>query len=99
MASKTMVTFSHFNRGSSLIIVFRPPGDRRDFMRACYSVQNHGDGTGTIVLDWYEISDGGDYCCSDVFMRVEIVTARQVVALLNKQLPGLVGSAPTEVDW
>lgn len=68
---------------------------RGDFMRACYAVQNHGDGTGTIVLDWYETSVGRDYGSSDEFMRVEIGTARKIVALLNSQLPGRV-SAQTE---
>ncbi len=43
-----------------------------DFMRACYAVCNHGDGTGTIVLDWYETSDGHDYGTSEEFMRAEI---------------------------
>ena len=70
-----------------------------DFMRACYAVWNHGDGTGTIVLDWYETSDGRDYCTSEEFMRAEIETARQLVSLLNSQLPGRVLSAPTEHDW
>jgi hypothetical protein len=70
-----------------------------DFMRASYSVHNHGDGTGTVVLDWYEMSEGCDFGTFVEFMRAEIETARQVVALLNKQLPGRAGSAPTEVDW
>jgi hypothetical protein len=69
------------------------------FERACYAVRNHGDGTGTVVLDWYEMSDGRDYCASDEFMRAEIDTARQVVEVLNRQLSGRVLSAPTEIDW
>jgi hypothetical protein len=69
-----------------------------DFMRACYAVWNHGDGTGTVVLDWYQTSDGHDYCTSDEFMRVEIEVARKVVSILNSQLPGRV-SAQTEYDW
>jgi hypothetical protein len=72
---------------------------RGTFERACYAVLDHGDGTGTVVLDWYEMSDGRDYFGSDEFMRAEIGTARQVVALLNEQLPARVLSAPTERDW
>jgi len=70
-----------------------------DFMRACYAVHNHGDGTATIVLDWYEMSDGRDFCTYEEFMRVEIEAARKVVSILNNQLPGRVSSAPTEHDW
>jgi hypothetical protein len=69
------------------------------FERSCYSVCAHGDGTGTIALDWYETSDGHDFCNSQYFMRAEIETARAVVELLNRQLPGRVMSAPTEIDW
>lgn len=69
------------------------------FERACYSVCVHGDGTGTIALDWYEVSDGRDFFHSDHFMRAEIETARAVVELLNTQLPGRVMSAPTEINW
>lgn len=69
------------------------------FERACYAVRNHGDGTGTVVLDWYEMSDGRDYVGSDEFMRADVETARRVVALLNGQLPGRVLSASTELDW
>lgn len=68
------------------------------FERACYAVRNHGDGTGTVVLDWYEMSDGRDYFNSEEFMRVEIETARAVVELLNRQLPARVG-AQIEWDW
>jgi hypothetical protein len=53
------------------------------FERACYAVGNHGDGT-AVVLDWYEMSDGRDYCTSDEFMRADIETARQVVALARR---------------
>ena len=70
----------------------------RDCTRACYAVWNHGDGTGTIVLDWYEMSIGRDHCHSEVFIRAEIETARKVVNLLNSQLPARV-SASTEVDF
>jgi hypothetical protein len=45
------------------------------------------------------MSDGRDYFGSDEFMRAEINAARQIVALLNKQLPGRVLSAPIELDW
>lgn len=69
------------------------------FERGCYCVRNHGDGTGTIVLDWYEMSDGRDYSCSLAYMRTSVDTARQVVALLNAELPSRALSAPTEVDW
>jgi hypothetical protein len=69
-----------------------------DFVRACYCVRNHGDGTATIALDYYEMSIGRDFCGYDDFMRVELTTAREVVALLNAQLPGRV-DAQTELDW
>ena len=49
------------------------------FERACYSVRNHGDGTGTVVLDWYQMSDGRDYLGSEEFMRAKIEAAREVV--------------------
>jgi hypothetical protein len=68
------------------------------FERACYAVRNHGDGTGTVVLDWYEMSDGRDYFNSDEFMRAEIGVAREVVRMLNEQLPARV-HAETEIDW
>jgi hypothetical protein len=42
------------------------------FMRSCYIVRNHGDGTGSVALDWYEMSDGRDYGSSEVFMRTEL---------------------------
>jgi hypothetical protein len=68
------------------------------FERACYSVRNHGDGTGTVVLDWYETSIGRDYFGSDEFMRATIEVARDVVRVLNDNLPGRV-HAETEIDW
>ena len=64
----------------------------RDFMRCCYVVRNHQDGTGTVALDWYEMSNGRDYGSSDVFMRAELQTTLQIVRLLNAQLPGRVHS-------
>ncbi len=67
-------------------------------VRACYCVRNHGDGTATIALDYYEMSIGRDFGGHDDFMRVELTTAREVVALLNAQLPGRV-DAETELDW
>lgn len=67
-------------------------------MRSCFVVRNHRDGTGTIALDWYEMSDGRDYGSSDVFMRTELQTALQIVRLLNGQLPGRVHAAE-ERDW
>lgn len=85
------------NVDARLLITGAP--NPNDFMRACYAVRNHGDGTGTIVLDWYEMSDGCDYGSSDEFMRAEIETARKVVSLLNSQLPARALSAPTEIDW
>ncbi len=75
------------------------PQSTSPFERASYAVRNHGDGTGTVVLEWYEVSDGRDHFNTDEFMRAEIETARQVVALLNAQLPGRVMSAQTEFDW
>lgn len=68
------------------------------FERACYAVRNHGDGTGTIVLDCYEMSEGRDYIGSQQFMRTEVETARVLVELLNRQLPGRVW-AETEIDY
>lgn len=68
------------------------------FMRSCYVVRNHQDGTGTIALDWYEMSDGRDYGTSEEFMRTELQTALQIVRLLNAQLPGRVYAAE-QVDW
>jgi hypothetical protein len=80
------------------------------FERACYAVMSHGDGTGTIVLDWYETSLGRDYVTSESFMRTEIDAARQIVRMLNEQLPGRVHaiteyedsseheSGPAEID-
>ncbi len=67
-------------------------------MRSCYVIHNHQDGTGTVALEWYEMSDGRDYCSSDVFMRTEIETALQIVRLLNAQLPGRV-HADEQLDW
>jgi hypothetical protein len=68
------------------------------FERASYSVRNHGDGTGTVVLDWYEMSDGRDYFGSEEFMRAKIEAAPEVVRVLNQQLPGRV-NAETEMEW
>jgi hypothetical protein len=75
----------------------RITGARHGFERACYAVRAHGDGTGTIVLDWYEMSAGRDYMGSQEFMITEIKTAHEIVRLLNAQVPG---SAPgiTEYD-
>jgi hypothetical protein len=61
---------------------------RSAFERACYAVHAHGDGTGTVVLDWYETSDGRDFMGSITFMRTEIEAARRIVQLLNANLPG-----------
>jgi hypothetical protein len=72
--------------------------DSGTFERACYAVRNHGDGTGTVVLDWYEMSVGRDYFGSYKFMRAKIEVAREVVRILNEQLPGRV-NAQTEIDW
>ena len=58
------------------------------FERACFAVREHGDGTGTIVLDWYETSDGRDFMTYEAFMRTEIKAARKIVKLLNANLPG-----------
>jgi hypothetical protein len=68
------------------------------FNRSCYVVRNHGDGTGTVALDWYEMSIGRDYFSSEVFMRTELNTALQIVRLLNAQLPMRVYAAEVE-DW
>ncbi len=70
----------------------RITGASHHFMRACYAVEVHGDGTGTIVLDWYETSIGLDYGTSITFMRTEIETARQIVRMLNEHLPGRVNA-------
>lgn len=70
----------------------------RDFMRSSFVVRNHQDGTGTIALDWYEMSDGQAYHSSDEFMRTELETALQIVRLLNAQVPGLVHAAE-QLDW
>ncbi len=70
----------------------------KGFDRACYCVRDHGDGTGTVVLDWYEVSDGRDYGSSDEFMRAELSVAIKVVNLLNAQLPSSV-HARTRIDW
>ena len=70
----------------------------KDFMRACYVVRDHGDGTGTVALDWYEMSDGRDYGTSDVFMRTELSAAISIVDLLNTHLPLRVHAA-THLDW
>jgi hypothetical protein len=51
------------------------------FERACYVVRVHGDGTGTIALDWYEMSDGRDYMTSEVFMRTEVAIAKRIASL------------------
>ena len=72
-----------------------PPGT---FMRSCYVVRNHGDGTGTVALDWYEMSDGRDFYSSDEFMRTELEAALQIVRLLNAQMPGAVHAAE-QIDW
>ncbi len=58
------------------------------FERACYAVYAHGDGTGTVALDWYETSDGRDFMGSIMFMRTEIEASRSIVRLLNANLPG-----------
>jgi hypothetical protein len=71
---------------------------RQDFMRSCYVVRNHQDGTGTVALDWYEMSDGRDYHSSDVFMRTELEAALQIVRVLNAQIPGRV-EAGEQLDW
>jgi hypothetical protein len=65
--------------------------------RACYAVLAHGDGTGTIVLNWYETSIGCDFMHSETFMRTNINTARAIVLLLNQQLPNRV-QARTEYE-
>lgn len=70
----------------------------KDFMRACYVVRNHGDGTGTVALDWYEMSDECDYGTSEVFMRTELSAAIGIVELLNTHLPFRVHAA-THLDW
>jgi hypothetical protein len=70
----------------------------KDFMRACYVVRDHGDGTGTVALDWYEMSDGRDYGTSEVFMRTELSAAIGIVELLNTLLPFRVHAA-THLDW
>jgi hypothetical protein len=70
----------------------------RDCMRSCFVVHNHQDGTGTIALDWYEMSDGRDYGSSDVVMLTELETALQIVRLLNAKLPGRVHAAE-QLDW
>jgi|HubBroStandDraft_6_1064221.scaffolds.fasta_scaffold1391519_2 hypothetical protein len=73
-------------------------GASRLFERACHAVHTHGDGTGTIVLDWYETSDGRDFMIFESFMRVEISAARDIVRILNAQLPGGL-AARTEYEW
>jgi hypothetical protein len=70
----------------------------QDFTRSCFVVHNHQDGTGTIALNWYEMSDGRDCGSSDVFVRTELETALQIVRLLNAQLPGRVHAAE-QLDW
>jgi hypothetical protein len=75
----------------------RITGAPRGFERACYAVKAHGDGTGTIVLDWYEMSIGRDFMNSQSFMRTEIETAHQIVRLLNAHVPGRVHGI-TEYD-
>jgi hypothetical protein len=70
---------------------------RNAFERACYAVLAHGDGTGTIVLDWYETSIACDFMHSETFMRTNIDTARAIVLLLNQQLPSRV-QARTEYE-
>jgi hypothetical protein len=65
-------------------------GASRGFEHACYAVEAHGDGTGTVILDWYETSIGRDFMNRETFMRAEIETARQIVRLLNQKLPGRV---------
>ena len=57
------------------------------FMRACFAVDAHRDGTGTIRLDWYETSIGRDYGTSDYFMSTELEAAREIVRILNEHLP------------
>jgi hypothetical protein len=75
----------------------RITGAPHGFERACYAVKAHGDGTATIVLDWYEMSIGRDFRVSQDFMRTEIETARQIVRLLNAQVPSRVHGT-TEYD-
>lgn len=70
----------------------------RDFMRSCFLVLDHQDGTGTIALEWYEMSIGRDACSFDEFIRTELQTALQIVRLLNAQLPGRV-DARELVAW
>jgi hypothetical protein len=69
-----------------------------DFMRACYCVRDHGDGTATVVLDWYEMSVGRDYSASDVFMRTDLSVAKRIVKLLNDQIP-FRAQGPTLINW
>jgi len=68
------------------------------FIRCSYVVHNHSDGTGTIALNQYEMSIGRDLCGFQDFMCVEIGVVRQVVKLLNDQLPARVPAAEVE-DW
>jgi hypothetical protein len=75
----------------------RITGAPHGFERACYAVKAHSDGTGTIVLDWYEMSTGHDFMISQDFMTTEIATARQIVHLLNAQVPSRVDGT-TEYD-
>jgi hypothetical protein len=44
------------------------------------------------------VSVGRDYIGSDEFMRANIGVAREVVGMLNEQLPARV-HAETEIDW
>jgi hypothetical protein len=62
-------------------------GARQGFMRACFAVDAHRDGTGTIRLDWYETSIDRDYGSSDYFMTTELEAAREIVRILNENLP------------
>lgn len=65
---------------------------RASFERACYAVRAHGDGTGTIVLDWYETSGGRDFTNYETYMRTELDAARSIVQILNAHLPGRVAA-------
>jgi hypothetical protein len=65
------------------------------FERCCYCVEDNGDGTGTVVLDWYETSDGRDYMTTETYMTTTLEAAREIVRILNNNQSGTV-SASTE---
>ncbi|MPR10486.1 hypothetical protein [Microvirga tunisiensis] len=56
------------------------------FERCCYCVEDNGNGTGTVVLEWYEISDGQDYMTSEAFMTTTLEAARAVVHICQSAL-------------